>query len=77
VAIGNAQWGIDLVDTGLSNAIGNGTVAGRNVIAGNSGNGGLAVNNANATTVRGNYVGLAADGSTVLGNGSGFSASWC
>jgi CSLREA domain-containing protein len=69
--------GITLVASGntpgaSNNTIGGPTVAHRNVIAGNSGIG-VYVNaigplNADGNIIQGNYIGVAADGSTVLGN---------
>ena len=48
--------------------IGNGTTAGRNVISGNSGEGIAMWDNSTLTAIRGNYIGVGADGTTPLGN---------
>ncbi len=53
--------------TGLR--IGDGTVVGRNVISGNSGNGITLAENVVGALIQGNYIGVAADGTTALGNG--------
>ncbi len=49
-------------------AIGDGTIGGRNVISGNTGEGIAMWDNSTLTVIRGNYVGVGADGSTPLGN---------
>ena len=48
--------------------IGDGTVAGRNVISGNAGEGIAMWQGSTGTIIRGNYIGVAADGATPLGN---------
>ena len=66
-AVPNAA-GIYLLGSGST--IGGPTAATRNVISGNGSDGGLLIrNNANANTIRGNYIGTQADGVTALGNG--------
>ncbi len=50
------------------NRIGDGTDAGRNVISGNDWEGVQLWNNATRTVIQGNYIGVAADGGSVLGN---------
>ncbi len=53
--------------TTSSCTIGGTTVAQRNVISGNQGSG-IEVLNGNKATIQGNYIGVAADGTTPLGN---------
>ena len=48
--------------------IGDGTAAGRNVISGNEGEGIALWTNSPNTEIRGNYIGVGADGVTPLGN---------
>jgi parallel beta-helix repeat protein len=66
-AIANADHGIR-IPSGTNGVVIGGTASGaRNVIAAN---GGLGIELAsNSNTVQGNYIGLAADGATALGNG--------
>jgi parallel beta-helix repeat protein len=69
-AWGNGLAGVHLSGDGVSNTLIGGTAAAdRNVISGNGGEGidvrGLARN----TQISGNYIGIAADGRTPLGNG--------
>ena len=65
-AIGNGSHGIKLWNT-TSNTIGGTTAGARNIISGN-GFDGLYLIGASWNIIKGNYVGLAADGSTPLGN---------
>ncbi len=67
-ARGNSQGGIALAFT-TYNHIGDGTAGGRNVISGNSV--GIHVGyQCNNNVIDGNYIGVAGDGLTALGNGS-------
>ncbi len=69
-AAGNAT-GIYLVNA-ANNTIGGGTLAARNVISGNAGDGVKIFGSSDHAIVRGNLIGLAADGVGALGNqGSG------
>lgn len=68
VGVGNDGAGITInAGTGTGNTIGNTTSGSRNVVIDNAQNG-IAVNN--SVTVQGNYVGIKADGSGALGNGT-------
>jgi CSLREA domain-containing protein len=67
--IANGSAGIYLDGT-TGTTIGGVTAADRNVISGNSGDGIYILGYASGTTIRGNYIGTASDGSTLLGNGS-------
>ncbi|HNL77273.1 MAG TPA: DUF4347 domain-containing protein, partial [Accumulibacter sp.] len=67
-ATGSGMGGAGIHVQSRNNLIGGTTAADRNVIAGNTGYGIWLADAAN--TVRGNYVGLAADGLTALGNSS-------
>lgn len=66
-AIANTFNGVQVRGTG--NFVGNGTDAGRNVISGNTTTGVFLTGNASGNYVYGNYVGVAADGTSALGNG--------
>ena len=67
-ALANGGAGIELRTTSAS-TIGGSTAAARNVISGNSGYG-IQIETAHAHVVKGNYIGVGSDGSTLLGNGS-------
>ncbi len=69
VDLGNSANGILLINGAQNNTIGDLTMAGRNIISGNT-NAGVAIDNVTTTgnVVIGNYIGLGADGSTLLGN---------
>jgi hypothetical protein len=68
-ALNNTSHGVYV--EGNDNLIGDGSVGGRNVISGNAGSG-VAINafvwEAKRNQVLGNYIGLASDGNTALGN---------
>src|SRR5262249_48372942 len=68
-ALGNAAVGVFIQDETTGNLVGGTTAAQRNVIAGtpNAGDG-VRIIAANSNTVEGNFIGVAADGSTALGN---------
>ena len=69
IDLGNGEDGLQ-IDSGASNNTIGGTVTGaRNIIAGNN-NAGVAVDNAGSTgnVIVGNWIGLGADGTTLLGN---------
>lgn len=74
-AIPNDQAGV-LVESAANTIIGGTQVADRNVISGN-GDYGVAINGASAgTVVRGNYIGVASNGNSALGNnGAGVSVT--
>lgn len=77
-ALPNGTSGVDVTEGAKNNIIGgNPTVAGnRNVISGNRGVGVLLqLNNTTSNLVRGNYIGVGADGSTPLGNMPGAGAN--
>ena len=68
-ALGNGADGINIFDS-PSTVVGGSTAAARNVISGNGGDGvELSGGGADANQVKGNYVGVAADGTADLGNG--------
>ncbi len=58
---------IGVYSAGSSNQIGSDTTLGRNLISGNKG-AGIRLNSANSNIVMGNYIGVAADGTTSLPN---------
>jgi hypothetical protein len=64
-ALGNAKSGI-AVDDGSNNLVGGTSVAARNVVSGNGGNGIFVL--AENTAIQGNFIGLNAAGSAGLGN---------
>jgi hypothetical protein len=69
--VANSRNGIELLD--VSNVqIGDGTAGGRNIVSGNGSGGafdhGLFLASTTNLTFAGNYIGVAADGSTMLGN---------
>ncbi len=68
VALGNKNGGVSFWGAGTGNVLGGTTVAARNVISGNTGNGVLVGNASTGATVQGNYIGVAADGVTTLAN---------
>jgi len=70
IDVGNATHGINLSDGAAENRIGDGTAAGRNVIAGNDGNGILILAGSAGNVVHGNYIGVAADGSAPMPSGN-------
>ncbi|MDB5349721.1 MAG: Na-Ca exchanger/integrin-beta4 [Planctomycetota bacterium] len=76
ISIANQQAGVAIasdvkaVTLSASNVIGGTSVAARNVISGNLGTG-VVINNATLNVVEGNYIGVAADGTSLLGNGTG------
>lgn len=73
-AAGNTVTGIELGNPGGSSVtavrIGDGTVARRNVVSGNTGEGIGFWGGVTATSIKGNYVGVGANGTTALGNNS-------
>ncbi|WP_281271815.1 GEVED domain-containing protein [Leucothrix pacifica] len=64
--LGNQDNGIFFQDTANA-TVGNGTVAGRNVIAANDISG-IRITNSGGTTVKGNYIGVDTSGMSSLGN---------
>ncbi len=69
-AIGNSE-GLRL-SNGTGAIVGGTDLLARNVISGNGAQGGVTLNfNESGATVQGNYIGVALDGTTVLGNGVG------
>ncbi len=70
VGLGNQQNGIQVGFFGNYNRIGDGTVGGRNIVSGNS-FAGIGVNSGDNTIILGNYVGVGADGATVIPNSAG------
>ncbi|MCI0681621.1 MAG: SBBP repeat-containing protein, partial [Gemmataceae bacterium] len=65
--LGNAAYGVRLFVGPTGNTIGGDTAGEGNVISGNT-DSGVNLNEANANTVSGNYIGVAADGSTAMPN---------
>ena len=66
--LGEGIWLSNSVSLVSGTVIGDGTAAGRNVISGNGGEGIALWTNSPNTTIRGNYIGVGADGATPLGN---------
>jgi CSLREA domain-containing protein len=66
-ALGNTARGIEIAGSS-NNLVGGTTAAAHNVISGNGGDGVLIRGDASNNTLQGNDVGLAADGTTALGN---------
>jgi predicted outer membrane repeat protein len=74
-ALANGFTGINIINAG-NNLIGGTTPGARNVISGNQVAGvGIQFASSN-NTVQGNYIGVAADGATALGNTRGSQAGW-
>jgi CSLREA domain-containing protein len=75
--LGNDLDGVNISWGAQNNRIGGSTAAARNVISGNDGNG-VRIEDSGTTgnTVSGNYIGLAASGTTKLGNGVGVFIGW-
>jgi hypothetical protein len=70
-ALGNYS-GVSLFSAANNNTIGGSTTAARNIISGNLATGVyIATANITGNKVQGNYIGLAADGTTVFGNAIG------
>jgi hypothetical protein len=65
--LGNGQSGIQLAG-GSSHVVGGTSASARNVICGNGGNGMLVPAGATGVTIRGNYIGVGADGATKIAN---------
>ena len=68
VALPNNFAGVNIFGPGGSNSIGGSTAAARNVISGNAGRGVIIQSASLSNSVRGNFIGVAADGSSALGN---------
>ena len=68
-AMGNFFEGV-LVNSVSGTTIGGTNVSTRNVISGNGSGGVLITGGSTSTTVSGNYIGVASDGQTALGNGN-------
>ena len=66
--LGNTNDGIRILDATSNVSVGNGAASGRNIVSGNSGDGIEVFGGSTNTTIRGNYIGLAADGSTIRRN---------
>ncbi|GEM_PF-1984241 len=64
------RFGLILIESSNNNHIGGSGAAARNVISGNQGVG-IRLDTANNTVIQGNYIGVAADGATPLGNQAG------
>ncbi len=60
------DYGVEVI-LGSAAAVGDGTIAGRNIVSGNTNDG--VYTSGNGTTIRGNYIGTKADGLSTLGNG--------
>jgi Tol biopolymer transport system component len=72
VAVPNLFAGVNIFGPGGSNTIGGSTTAARNVISGNVGNGIVIQSSSSGNTVQGNFIGVAADGTSALGNTGAF-----
>ena len=70
VALGNINGGAVFWGAGTGNVFGGGAAGARNVIAGNTYSGVVVGNASSGATIQGNYIGVGADGVTVLANGS-------
>lgn len=70
IDFGNGAIGIEgeFGSGASSNVIGGTTPASRNIISGNNGEAGIEFNFAGFNVIQGNFIGLAADGTTALGN---------
>jgi CSLREA domain-containing protein len=70
IDFGNGSIGIEgeFGSNPNSNLIGGTTPAARNIISGNNGEAGIEFNFAGNNVIQGNFIGLAADGTTALGN---------
>ncbi|MEZ6078124.1 MAG: LamG-like jellyroll fold domain-containing protein [Pirellulaceae bacterium] len=69
-AAGNTYDGIQIFNSSAANTIGGATSSYRNIISGNGGDGiHISGENSDGNIIRNNWVGMGADGSTVLGNG--------
>lgn len=70
IDFGNGSIGIEgeFGSGASSNVIGGTTPASRNIISGNNGEAGIEFNFAGFNVIQGNFIGLAADGATALGN---------
>lgn len=71
IAQGNGSWGIDVIGAGSGVLIGGSSAVDRNIIGGNIGWGGIAVNATQNVTIQGNYIGVGANGTTAIANGFG------
>ncbi|MBK6973391.1 MAG: tandem-95 repeat protein [Sterolibacteriaceae bacterium] len=67
VALGNTNGGMSFWGAGTGNVIGGGAAGAGNVIAAN-GTGVLVGSASSGATIQGNYIGVAADGVTLMGN---------
>jgi len=65
-ALANGGFGVR-INTGSASTIGGNTAAARNIISGNAGHG-VWLESANANVVKGNHIGVASDGTTLIGN---------
>ncbi len=68
-AVGNSMAGVSVAAMGVN--IGDGSIAGRNVIGGNGRDGISIDNGSDAVVVRGNYIGTNAAGTAAVGNRAG------
>jgi hypothetical protein len=71
-AVPNLFAGVNIFGPGGANGVGGATASARNVISGNVGNGVLIQSASPGNTVRGNYIGVASDGTSALGNTGAF-----
>jgi CSLREA domain-containing protein len=75
--LGNDFDGVNISWGAQNNTIGGSTPAARNVISGNDGDGvRIEYNGTTGNTVSGNYIGLNANGTAKLGNGTGVFIGW-
>lgn len=68
LALGNGGDGIFIYGSAASNTIGGSAAGAGNVVSANAGSG-VHIRSSNGTLVHGNLIGVAADGTTALGNG--------
>jgi Peptidase family C25/Calx-beta domain len=77
LSVGNSEAGVSLSDSASSNTIGGSAAGAGNVISGNTGTfnipAGVVITdlNTNSNMVQGNFIGVAADGASPLGNTGG------
>ncbi|MDR4481117.1 MAG: DUF4347 domain-containing protein [Nitrospira sp.] len=70
LALGNINGGATFWNAGTGNVFGGSSAAARNVIAANTYSGIVVGNASTGATIQGNYIGVGADGTTVLANGT-------
>ena len=66
-SLGNAQWGVNILDASTGNTIGGTVAAAADVISGNIG-AGVEIEGSSENLVEGNFIGTDATGTIALGN---------